>query len=64
MATLATDGGAYTVREFCQAHKISPAFYYIMRNEGWGPAEMHAGQRVLISPCLMLIEIENQRRHS
>ena len=49
MATLPTVGGAYTVREFCKAHGISPAFFYVMRNEGWGPAEMHAGQRVLIS---------------
>ena len=40
---------AFTIREFCQAHKISEAFFYVMRNEGWGPAEMHAGQRVLIS---------------
>jgi hypothetical protein len=40
---------AFTIREFCQAHKISEAFYYVMKREGWGPAEMHAGQRVLIS---------------
>ena len=40
---------AFTIREFCEAHKISQAFYYVMKNEGWGPAEMHAGQRVLIS---------------
>ena len=40
---------AFTIREFCDAHKISQAFYYIMKNEGWGPAEMHAGRHVLIS---------------
>ena len=45
----ATAPCAFTIREFCEAHKISQAFYYIMKNEGWGPAEMHAGQRVLIS---------------
>jgi len=39
----------FTIKEFCEAHKISQAFYYIMKNEGWGPREMHAGQRVLIS---------------
>jgi hypothetical protein len=39
----------FTIREFCEAHKISQAFYYIMKNEGWGPAEMRAGHRVLIS---------------
>ena len=41
--------GALTVREFCRDHKISLAFYYVMKNEGWGPAEMAAGARVLIS---------------
>jgi hypothetical protein len=41
--------GAFTIKEFCASHKISQAFYYVMKNEGWGPAEMHAGQRVLIS---------------
>ena len=42
-------GGAFTIKEFCEAHRISQAFYYVMKNEGWGPAEMHAGHRVLIS---------------
>jgi hypothetical protein len=41
--------GAFTIAEFCKAHRISTAFYYVMKGEGWGPAEMHAGQRVLIS---------------
>jgi hypothetical protein len=53
IATIAMVSGpatcAFTIREFCQAHKISEAFYYVMKREGWGPAEMHAGQRVLIS---------------
>jgi hypothetical protein len=40
---------AFTIREFCEAHKISEAFYYKLKNEGWGPVEMHAGARVLIS---------------
>ena len=42
-------GGAFTIREFCQAHRISAAFYYVMKNEGWGPREMTAGSRILIS---------------
>lgn len=41
--------GAFTVREFCDAHRISLAFFYKMKSEGWGPREMHAGSRVLIS---------------
>jgi hypothetical protein len=40
---------AFSIREFCQAHKISEAFYYVMKSEGWGPVEMRAGTRVLIS---------------
>jgi len=44
-----TTGGAFTVREFCAAHRISTAFYYVMKAEGWGPREMRAGARVLIS---------------
>lgn len=40
---------AFSVREFCTAHRISPAFYYVMKSEGWGPREMRAGSRVMIS---------------
>lgn len=40
---------AFTVREFCEAHRISPAKYYEMKREGWGPAEMSVGRRRLIS---------------
>jgi hypothetical protein len=41
--------GASTVREFCDEHRISVAFYYVMKAEGWGPREMRAGSRVLIA---------------
>ena len=41
--------GASTVREFCEEHRLSVAFYYVMKAEGWGPREMRAGSRVLIS---------------
>jgi hypothetical protein len=40
---------AFTVPEFCEAHRISPAKYYEMKREGWGPAEMSVGRRRLIS---------------
>lgn len=40
---------AFTVREFCCSHRISIGFFYLMRAEGWGPREMRAGTRVLIS---------------
>jgi hypothetical protein len=40
---------AFTIREFCEAHRISPAKYFLMKREGWGPAEMSVGRRRLIS---------------
>ena len=40
---------AFTVAEFCEAHRISQAKYYEMKKEGWGPVEMEVGRRRLIS---------------
>jgi hypothetical protein len=40
---------AFTVPEFCDAHRISQAKYYEMKKEGWGPIEMEVGRRRLIS---------------
>ena len=40
---------AFTVPEFCEAHRISQAKYYQMKKEGWGPVEMAVGRRRLIS---------------
>jgi hypothetical protein len=40
---------AFTVPEFCEAHRISVAKYYEMKKEGWGPVEMGVGRRRLIS---------------
>ena len=40
---------AFTVAEFCDAHRISQAKYYEMKKEGWGPVEMEVGRRRLIS---------------
>jgi hypothetical protein len=40
---------AYTIDEFCEAHRISRAFYYVLRKERKAPREMRAGARVLIS---------------
>jgi hypothetical protein len=48
-APLAPHEFAFTVREFCAAYKISTAFYYVMKKEGWGPREMRAGSRVMVS---------------
>ena len=40
---------AFTVLEFCQAHRISETHYYEMKKNGQGPDEMVAGRRRLIS---------------
>jgi hypothetical protein len=40
---------AYSIREFCEAHRISVRAYFKMKAEGWGPTEMRIGKRVVIS---------------
>ncbi|QHP74374.1 hypothetical protein EI171_35695 [Bradyrhizobium sp. LCT2] len=40
---------AFTIKEFCEAHRISPAMYFKLRNAGLGPREMRAFRRVTIS---------------
>jgi hypothetical protein len=33
---------AFTIKEFCAAHRISPAMYFKLRAAGLGPREMRA----------------------
>src|SRR5215510_11506288 len=40
---------AFSIREFCAAHRISQSMYFKMRNLGLGPREMAVGRRTLIS---------------
>lgn len=40
---------AFTVPEFCSAHRISRALFYILRRDGRGPRVMKVGKRTLIS---------------
>jgi len=40
---------AFSIPEFCEAHRISVRAYFKMKAEGWGPSELHVGRRVLIS---------------
>lgn len=40
---------AYTIREFCQAHKISVPTYYDLKKQKFGPVEMRMGCMVRIS---------------
>jgi hypothetical protein len=39
---------AFTVKEFCVAHGISPSTYYGLKARGLGPREINAG-RTLVS---------------
>ena len=40
---------AFSVPEFCEAHRISRAMFYILAREGRAPAIIKAGRRTLIS---------------
>jgi hypothetical protein len=40
---------AYTIREFCDAHRISRSFYYNLRKQGLGPDEARVRHRVIIT---------------
>ena len=40
---------ALSVNQFCDVHGISRAFYYSLRKQGRGPAEMKIKARTLIS---------------
>src|SRR5262245_22152385 len=40
---------AFSIREFCAAHRISQSMYFKLRNMGLGPREMSVGTRKLIS---------------
>ena len=44
-----TPTAAYSIREFCLAHRVSVSMYFKIRNQGLGPAEMSIGRRRLIS---------------
>jgi hypothetical protein len=40
---------AYSIPEFCTAHRICEAFYYKLRAAGLGTREMRTGRKVTIS---------------
>lgn len=40
---------AFTIKEFCEAHRLSEAMYYKLRNAGLGPREMRAMRKVTVS---------------
>jgi hypothetical protein len=43
------DAVAFTIPEFCDAHKISRAHYYTLKNRGLGPDEARLLGRVVIT---------------
>jgi predicted DNA-binding transcriptional regulator AlpA len=40
---------AFSIPEFCAAHSISRALFYLLLREGRAPAVMKVGRRTLIS---------------
>ena len=40
---------AFSIREFCEAHSISIAMFYLMQQRGEGPATMQVGTHQRIS---------------
>ncbi|WP_095087779.1 helix-turn-helix transcriptional regulator [Mesorhizobium sophorae] len=44
-----TNFEAYSIPEFCVAHRISRATFYNLIKAGVGPRTMHVGGRVLVS---------------
>jgi hypothetical protein len=40
---------AYTIREFCVAHRLSVSMYFKPKNQGLGPREMAVGSRRYVS---------------
>jgi predicted DNA-binding transcriptional regulator AlpA len=47
--TVAEPPAAFTIKEFCQAHRISIPTFYELRKVGLAPAEMRMGAMVRIS---------------
>ena len=40
---------AFTVHEFCAAHRISRALFYLLVRDGNGPRLLKAGRRTLVT---------------
>jgi hypothetical protein len=43
------DAQAFTVAEFCQAHRISESFYYKLKARGLGPVETKLLSKTIIT---------------
>jgi hypothetical protein len=51
LALAADSGPADSIETFCFSEKISPAFFFKMRSEGWGPAVVYYGSLARILPA-------------
>jgi hypothetical protein len=49
MPRIETELAAYTIKEFCTAHRIHHDTYYRMQRAGFGPEIMKVGKKTLIS---------------
>ena len=61
-AVLEVPRAAYSIPEFCEAHRICEAFYYKLRALGLGPREMRALRKVTISSSTMHGAARNSAR--
>jgi hypothetical protein len=43
------DFAAHTISEFCRAHRISRAHYYVLRRRGLGPEETELLGKIIIT---------------
>ena len=46
--SIAVERAAYTISEFCNAHRISRAHYYTLKKLGQGPDEARASDRTVL----------------
>jgi hypothetical protein len=46
--SIAVERAAYTISEFCNAHRISRAHYYNLKKLGQGPDEARASDRTVL----------------
>ena len=40
---------AYSIAEFCRAHRVSRAFFYVLQKRGNAPKVMKVGRRRIVS---------------
>jgi hypothetical protein len=46
---MASPAAAFSIKEFCEVHRISQEMFFKMKRAGWAPRIMKVGSRTLIS---------------